>query len=105
MVLYGFHFFAIFGQLIFQTNIYDMKKTVIALSLLALFASCTKKDSTCECVDGNDNIIFKKIINSSLNYSERQTYCGDAQRQYKNVANDVTCAVRETTTKDEAEAE
>ena len=80
-----------------------MKKAVIALSLLALFASCKKKTNTCECVDGNDNIVFKKIINSSLNYSEAQTYCGDAQRQVKNVANDVTCSVKETDGKDEAE--
>ena len=87
----------------FLRNIYDMKKAVIALSLLALFASCKKKTSTCECVDGNEKIVFKKIINSSLNYSEGMTYCDQAYRQVKNVANDITCAVRETTSKDEAE--
>ena len=79
-----------------------MKKAVVALSLLALFASCKKKDNTCECTDGNDNIVFRKIVNTKLNYSERLSYCDDAQRQYKQVANDVTCVVRESTTKDES---
>lgn len=71
-----------------------MKKALVALSLLALFASCKEKESTCECKDMNDNIVFKKTF-GGLTYSEFQTYCNRAQLDFKHNGNNVTCNVRD----------
>lgn len=71
-----------------------MKKALIALSLLALFASCKEKENTCECKDVNDNVVFKKTF-SGLTYSEFQTYCNRAELDFKHNGNSVTCSVRD----------
>lgn len=71
-----------------------MKKALVALSLLALFASCKEKERTCECKDLNDNIVFKKT-RTGLTYSEFQTYCNRAELDQKHNGNMVTCAVRD----------
>jgi hypothetical protein len=76
-----------------------MKKALIALSLLALFASCKEKESTCECKDLNEAIVFKKTF-SGLTYSEFQTYCSIAEQDFKHNGNMVTCAVRDATKAD-----
>jgi hypothetical protein len=69
-----------------------MKKAIIALSLLALFASCKKKEYTCYCENSDKQLVFKKTM-SELNYSEFQMYCDDAQRANQHQANGVTCTV------------
>jgi hypothetical protein len=76
-----------------------MKKALICLSLLALFASCKEKERTCECLDLNKNIVFKKTF-GGLTYSEFETYCAQAETDFKHNGNMVTCAVREATKSD-----
>lgn len=72
-----------------------MKKALVALSLLALFASCKEKERTCECKDLNDNVLFKKT-RTGLTYSEFQTYCSRAEMDQKHNGNSVVCTVRDT---------
>jgi hypothetical protein len=69
-----------------------MKKTIIALSLLAFISSCKKKEFTCYCTDGNEQLVYKKTLDG-LNYAEFQTYCDAAAVQNHQNANGVTCEV------------
>lgn len=89
----------IWWTLLWKKEVIIMKKALIALSLLALFASCKEKESTCECLDYNKNIVFKKTF-GGLTYSEFQTYCSKAETDFKHSGNMVTCTVRKATKSD-----